>query len=237
MATSDGWSFDVRTQLEIPGTYTHKTMSHFGLAQTITGLIRFWANPEVLLAVVSRYPLTELAARPAPTKRELIAMAVETRPRHFALQLTDPSKVLEAMSWVAEHWEVAADLRCSSAEFGFAMSACEEGQFISNTALTMVSLWGALEALFSPSTSELRFRVSAVIAAYLEPPGSQRLAMQQRVAKLYDKRSAAAHGRPSHQGDDLLATYELLRKVLIRIIEQRKVPSREELEARLFGAA
>ena len=57
----------------------------------------------------------------------------------------------------------------------------------------MVSPWGALEALFSPSTSELKFRVSSLIAAYFEVPGVERVKCQREVAKLYDKRSTAAH--------------------------------------------
>lgn len=111
------------------------------------------------------------------------------------------------------------------------------GQFVEDTALILVSLWGALEAIFSPSTSELRFRVSALIAAYLNPPGPKRLFDQREIANLYDKRSAAAHGKRKHQGDDVLRTFELLRRVLIAIIRDGKIPTKAELEERLFGAA
>jgi len=52
---------------------------------------------------------------------------------------------------------------------------------------------------------------------------------------LYDKRSAAAHGKPKHQSEDLVATFELLRRVLIMMIRLRAVPSKDELDARLFG--
>jgi hypothetical protein len=60
--------------------------------------------------------------------------------------------------------------------------------------------------------------------------------LQKDIAKLYDKRSAAAHGKPKHDAEDLLATFNLLRRVLFEIIIDRGVvPSKEALEAALFG--
>jgi hypothetical protein len=81
----------------------------------------------------------------------------------------------------------------------------------------------------------LRFRVSALIAAFLEPPGESRLAVQKHVAALYDKRSAAAHGLPRHDRNDVLDTLNLLRRVALMIIDNKKVPTKRELEAKLFG--
>jgi|SRR5712691_1739992 len=78
-----------------------------------------------------------------------------------------------------------------SAEFALAVDALSSGQFVRSSALILDSLWGALEALFSPSTTELKFRVSSLIAAFLEPFGNSRGLQQKQIAKLYDKRSAA----------------------------------------------
>jgi hypothetical protein len=55
------------------------------------------------------------------------------------------------------------------------------------------------------------------------------------IARLYDKRSAAAHGKPNHETDDLLGTFNLLARVLTRILDDRAVPSKDSLERRLFG--
>ena len=99
----------------------------------------------------------------------------------------------------------------------------------------MVAIWAALEALFSPSTTELRFRVSALIASYLEPPGELRQSRAKAIGKLYDKRSSAAHGKSTHEDDDLLASFNLLGEVLRRMIEQGRVPTKPELEGMLFG--
>ena len=75
-----------------------------------------------------------------------------------------------------------------------------------------------------------------MIAAYLKPPGPERTAQHKKVLKLYDARSVAAHGSPKHSSDDLLASLELLRNVIIKMIEARKVPTKEELEGLLFGS-
>ena len=127
------------------------------------------------------------------------------------------------------------ELYQSHSEFRLAIDALDHGQFEPNPSLSLVSLWGAIEALFSPSTTELKFRVSALVAAYLEPLGSSRLTKQREVSALYDQRSAAAHGKPKHSPEHLLATFQLVRTILIRIMECGHVPSKAELEANLFG--
>jgi hypothetical protein len=137
---------------------------------------------------------------------------------------------------VPERWQVTHHLLAQSAEFTLAVEALDAGQFVHDQALTLVSLWGALEALFSPSTSELRFRVSSLISAFLESPGVNRANRQKEISKLYDKRSAAAHGKPKHEPEHLLQTFNLVREVLIRIIDRGQVPTKDELEGMLFGA-
>ncbi|MGE8676663.1 MAG: hypothetical protein ACN6PB_26750, partial [Achromobacter kerstersii] len=64
--------------------------------------------------------------------------------------------------------------------------------------------------------------------------GKTRSALQKQAAKLYDKRSAAAHGSSKHEPQDLVDSFYLLRDVLIRIINAGNVPTRQELEVRLF---
>ena len=105
---------------------------------------------------------------------------------------------------------------------------------IPHHALTLVSLWGALEALFSPSTSELRFRVSILIASYIHPPGQQRADMQKEVFDLYDKRSAAAHGKPEHNVDRLMQTFNILQRVLMRMIGEKEVHRATNAETSVF---
>jgi hypothetical protein len=53
--------------------------------------------------------------------------------------------------------------------------------------------------------------------------------------RLYDDRSAAAHGLANSSPDAILETFELLRQVILKMISEGHVPSKDELEAALFG--
>ncbi|MBT2119751.1 hypothetical protein KK141_21710 [Dyella sp. LX-66] len=232
LPSSGSDAFNMRTEIVVPESYQHPRLSRFDVAKTIVGLIRIFVNPEVSMIFSSEHPL---ASFPELDKSgtALKGSVVEVLPRHFGLRLVEPMS-MEDLDWVKNNWAAAANLRASSSEFAFAMDVLDIGQFIPSTAMALVSIWGALEAIFSPAMAELKFRVSSMIAAYMEPPGDERLAHQKKIGKLYDMRSAAAHGKPKHGNDDLLASFELLRIVLIKIIERKAVPSKEDLERALF---
>jgi hypothetical protein len=53
---------------------------------------------------------------------------------------------------------------------------------------------------------------------------------------LYDERSRAAHGSPLKKKDAYQRSIELLRRTLVKMIEQRHVPTADELEKLLFEA-
>jgi hypothetical protein len=156
------------------------------------------------------------------------------RERHIDIGLVSGNRVIESIEWVVEHWADAVNLRGSSHEFDFALNTFDNAQCIPNTAMMLVSIWGALEAIFSPHKAELVFRASTQLAAFLSPRGPGRLEKQREIAKLYGLRSSAAHGAPKHVDDDLVKTYELLRMAIIRMIEQKMVPTKEFLEELLL---
>jgi hypothetical protein len=231
-AARGGFGQDITAQLTIPAAAGENFKSRFEIARVTVFLIRLWSDPAIMMAALSNMSFSKIAEAADATA---YIMELEHRPRAFALELVDDSKTIASLSWVIEHVPSALKLTNESAEFRLAAHAMVSGQFIEDTALVLISLWGALEAIFSPSTSELRFRVSALISSYLNPPGSKRLAHQKQIAELYDKRSAAAHGKRKHDGDDLVQTFELLRKVLIQIIRDGVMPTRQHLENKLFG--
>ncbi|MDB5792644.1 MAG: hypothetical protein JWQ80_2668 [Massilia sp.] len=231
-AAQGGNSFDITAELCVPESIDDEFGSKIEVARTVLFLLRLGVNPATTLPVFSNHAF---AALPEVKDNETRLFPYEVQPRHFPLGVVGGTATPEAVGWVSERWQVTHKLIRESAEFSLAVEAIDSGQFVRQSALALVSLWGALEALFSPSTAELKFRVSALIAAFLEPPGITRHALQKDIAKLYDKRSAAAHGKPKHNADDLLSTFSLLRRVLFEIIDRGEVPSKESLEAALFG--
>lgn len=223
----------ITAQIAIAREAGESFQDRFEIARFLVLMLRLYSDPAIGLTVISSHPFESLCE--LPDDERSIVLPVETQPRYFQLATRDTTHVLPSLDWVRQNWKVALNLYKGSAEFQLAADSLDSGQFVPNHALALVSLWGALEAIFSPSTTELRFRVSALIAAYLEPMGSKRLELQKATATLYDMRSAAAHGKPKHDADHLLKTFELVRRVLIRMIHLKSVPSRELLERRLFG--
>ena len=228
-----GFTFDINAEIKIPATVDPSYGTQTDVVRMIGVLGSLDMHPALRLPAFANHSFSTMADRP---ERESWLRPNEFQPRYFPLDGGSEEIGPAEAAWVAERWPVALRLTKESAEFALAVEAIDGGQFVQKSALALVSLWAALEALFSPSTSELKFRVSALIAAYLEPPSPSRHALQRAVAKLYDKRSAAAHGKPKHKTDDLLETFNLPARILRKILDDRTVPSKEHLERTLFGA-
>lgn len=234
-ATSQYESFDVHTELLIPASYKPpKGLSHYDVARVITIMMRLFCNPKIRFLVESTHSLSVISTVP---DKEITIIPIEASRQFIELELTqqDTESIAGRLNWVRNKWQNAVDLMASHADFRLAMEAFEMSTFIPHHALTLVSLWAALEALFSLSTSELRFRVSALIASYIHPPGQQRANMQKEIFELYDKRSAAAHGKPKHNTDHLMQTFNILQRVLMRMIDEKEVPSKVSLNNMLLG--
>ncbi|WP_369326852.1 hypothetical protein AB6N01_04045 [Alcaligenes nematophilus] len=232
-AARGGFSFDITAELFIPEDIEEKYDSKVGIARLLVFLLRLGVNPAITLPAFANASFSALAKMP---DSQVLLQPLEIERRYFPLGVVGGQVTVEAATWVKERWRTAHKLTSSHAEFELAVDALDQGQFVQSHALALVSLWAALEALFSPSTTELSFRVSALIAAYLEEPGTARLARQKSIAKLYTKRSAAAHGKPNHDQKNLLDSFNLLREVLTKMLDSGWVPSKEVLEAKLFGA-
>lgn len=232
------WQFrarlmDITAELKLSSPSELDVAKCIERASIIVFTIRLWCDPSVTMAVVADRPFGQLTEM--RDNDHVRVFPLEFSPRFFALEPANREQMAEKMEWVQQNWAKVEALYRQNQEFRVAADALSAGQFIKNDALALISLWGALEALFSPSTSELKFRVSALIAAYLEPPGPARLAKQKEIGALYDKRSAAAHGKPRHDTSDLLSTFDLVRSVLLRMVREENVPSKQQLEELLFG--
>lgn len=233
-AVGGGTAFDVTAELVLPKELAERYDGQVVVAQIIVFLLRVGVNPATVMPVLSSESFSHM---PSSGNEGAVLQSFEVQQRKFPLGVNGGEANEAAVGWVRDRWHLTYQLTRKSPEFALAVDALDAGQFVQNTALTLVSLWGALEALFSPSPAELRFRISSLLAAFLEPPGDIREKRQQSLAKLYDKRSSAAHGRAKHNPEDLLETFNVLRDVVIRIIDRGAVPTGAELNSYLFGSA
>jgi hypothetical protein len=230
-----GYEFDITAELRIPTRVSEKYTSLMAVANTIVFLIDLNIDPAVTLLLSSTHAFDDIPnAKTGPERPRLLP--IQMSPKYFPMTAEDRGTFDEEnAAFIREHWPITLRLIAESPEFANAVEASRTHQFVANQALAMVMLWAALEAFFSPSTTELKFRVSALIAAFLKPYGEERRVLQKRIAKLYDRRSSAAHGKPDHEADDVIQTSALLTRVLRAIVARRAVPKRDELEALLFG--
>jgi hypothetical protein len=162
-------------------------------------------------------------------------LPVEVLPRRLAAEAALTELSDDDLQWLKEVWLPGGRLMDSSATFNDAVQALDIAGGMPNPAVALLAVWGALEHLFSPAKQELRFRVAANIAAYLEPPGVSRLTLHQRITKLYDARSAVAHGAKLKTRDAWLETYGLANRIVLKMLARGHVPSKDEFERELFA--
>ena len=229
-----GFAHEITAELFIPEDTTNHLGTTDAIAQAVAFTLRLGVDPATSLAVLSNRPL---AADAQSSDQDAWITSVEVEARRFSLTIANgiPNEVSARL--VADRWPTLLRFSKESAEFALIVDALNIGQYIHRSALTIVSLWAALEALFSPSNSELKFRVSSLIAAYLEPPGELRRTRAIAVGKLYDKRSSAAHGKPNHETAHVVDSFNLAREILTKLLDEKHIPTKQELERLLYGSA
>lgn len=229
-----GFGADIVAELFIPQvTLNLATNERLDLVQLIVALIRLWSTPSITAPILSNMPFAK--AKDAPDN-EAFLWPYESRGFEFPVERGGKVTPV-SLDWVRDHWLDAFALSRSSTEFRTAIFALDQFQFQKDRALVLVSFWAALEGLFLTSPTELRFRLATFIASYLEKPGAERIARFKRILSLYDHRSKAAHGKPKNDPRALADSFDLLRDVVIRIIQVKRIPTQEELEAGLLSAA
>lgn len=233
-AVSGGFGFDILSELKIP---TAVGLKHSDDPNTtlwcITALIRLRNGPGLTMPAMTTLSFSEVK----DTGNDVSIWPLEIEPRLLKVIPSLPERITELdLAWVRRFWPSTCRLIAKSSEFSLALQALDQCVFLRHAPLALLALWASLEALFSGGRDELRYRISAGMATFLEPPGLSRLGLQKEIAKLYDSRSAAAHGRFTEAAEPLMQTYALTRRALTKIIEDDHVPTRAELEAKLFGA-
>jgi hypothetical protein len=233
IAAQGGLGFDILAELYIPFSI-RETLGHDPsiIAWIITALIRLKSGSGLRAPVASNISFRKAASE----RLQAQFRAVEIEPQVISLDDSIESVDQGTLEWIRDNWIEAMILFVDNSEFRLLFNAFDETQFSRNAELALIQLWSALEALFSPARVELRYRVSTNIASYLFDPSTERMLFQKEILKLYDARSAAAHGRDADTWNPLIDTYSLVKQIIEKIICDRHVPTPEEIVARVFGA-
>lgn len=229
-----GFSYDIEVELavrrnnELPGDLTADQA-----ASLVASLLRLAGYAYLMMPVTS-----DTAFEPTAIHgREPILNPVETEPRIIFAGSPDISNIRnEDLTWVKGGWPRVAALLGKDRRVGDALAALDACTVRGRTSSALLLAWGALEELFAASgRSEIRYRISAYIASYLEPVGSKRLGLFKEVQRLYDARSVVAHSSREADVADLLCTFLILQRAMRRIVTQGTVPSDEQLKAALLS--
>ena len=232
-AVSGGLGFDLYVQLHIPSTFSEVVFfDRLNTAWWIVALLRLRGAPRAHAPVIADRPFADISKNWSSAK----IIPVEVTPRRLAAEPIDSPISQDDLEWVKSVWESGARLMRDSSSFNDAFQALDSAGSMPNQSVSLLTVWGALEHLFSPAKQELRFRVSANIAAYLEAPGTARLTLHRKLMKLYDARSVAAHGAGSMNSEAWIDTAILANRVLHKILSDRQVPSKDQLESALFSS-
>jgi hypothetical protein len=231
-AVSDGIAVDIQIQLYVPASFEQPNFfDRLNTVWWITSLIRLRGAFRAHVPVIADRPFAEIPSN----WKEAKMLPVEVLPRHLATEeaLTELSD--EDLQWLKEVWMTGGRLMDASSTFNDAFQALDSAGGMSTRAVALLAVWGALEHLFLSASQELRFRVAANIAAYLEPPGTGRLTLHQRIMKLYDVRSAVAHGTKLKTPDAWSEMYALANRIILKMLAAGHVPSQQDLQNELFA--
>lgn len=201
------------------------------LAWQIISAIRLSSLAELLIPAVSDYPWATI---PAIRDHRARIRLIEDVPQ--AHSLVPGTKVtVEHLAWVRKYFVSFMDL-IERPRFRLASEALTTHHLQHGLRMMAANVWTGIEALVDVQT-ELRFRLSAFIAALLEPPGTARRELFKRIQKLYDFRSKAVHGA-SVEDDAIRAhTIEartLLARLMRTCVERASLVSTDDFERALF---
>jgi hypothetical protein len=223
-------SLDITVQLYVPSLPDRTQTSQWDAAGWIVFLLRLRTGMTLSMALIAEDPFASGAS-----DKVTVTMCDFDFGWDYWGTYDKTRRITDVdLRWVAENWDESLNLMRDD-RFSFALVALYHSHRTYLPELRIVTVWAALERLVGDSTVELRFRVSASIAAYLEPPGEGRFNLCRQLMKLYDYRSKAAHGQEIKENSAFESTMEIARRALVKMIEKRHVPSTEELRRLLFG--
>lgn len=233
-AAKGGISFDILVEIEMPKQFEFENiLNSEDLIWLIACLIRLGSHPFILVSAISDISFSKVKTEEVqPT-----ITPIETKNRIFsAIEDTKPTLSLDDLEWIKSCWKSTAKLIKNNPKFYPALKSFDDATIEGKKSSMLLNIWGAIEHLFSPNTGELKYRVSSNLAAFLEKHGDKRLEIFKDLSKLYNERSIAAHTSKDVDADAILSSYVHFRNALIKIIENGKVPSQEELENLIFKA-
>lgn len=145
---------------------------------------------------------------------------------------------LTDLEWVAANNARFVELWFGSKNvFRNAVEAFIDCPLQTSARMSTATLWSGIEGLIHVD-QELRFRLAAYIASFLAPYGEERRKLFKQVYDYYNVRSKAVHGGSVGPVDFIVQAESaavLLGRLLVKITEDTRIPTRDDLDRLLLG--
>ena len=231
-AAKGGLSFDISAEIELPRIEIFEKLSgQEDGVWLIASLLRLSSYPFLIVPALSDISFNKIVG----SETEPSIYPFETKHRIFGPPDTKAPMLSEDnLDWVKAHWKKTAELMIKYPKFYSAFKAFDSATVQGKVSSSLLSIWGAVEHLFSSNTGELKYRVSANLASYLTERGDKRLELFKELSKLYNDRSIASHTSKELEHFPLISSYIHLRNALFKIVETGVMPTQESLEEIIF---
>ncbi|HYO14477.1 MAG TPA: hypothetical protein VE685_14870 [Thermoanaerobaculia bacterium] len=225
-----GAGFDLFAQLSVPAEFRpERWLDRVNTVWWIVTLLRLRCTPEVRIPLLASEPW--FPGEPSPAGVEY--WPVEIEGRRLPLEPgASPRIGEEDLRWVEAHWFHSGRLVVRKPPFNRLLKCLDKAYIMTDPAVSLVSLWEGLERLLAPA-GKLDRNVPEGVAAFLESPGEARRKLGDRVGLLYEARALAEEGLEPPEGC-LAETYAIVKRVCLKIVEEERVPTREEIERGRF---
>ncbi len=225
------YSHGIRHELCVSREFGSNDQAPFSLAWWIISCLRVRTLAELLIPAVADHSWSTIAA---VQNRTCYARLLEDVPQ--ARRLSEPVPVSKAdLQWVSSHLVAFATL-LQHPSFRLAVDALSTHHLQTSERMMAAMLWSGIEALFAID-SELRFRLSASVAAALESRGPARHKLHAKIKRLYDVRSKAVHGGVVSEDklrEHVMQVRALLSRLLCTFTEAGALPAKRDMEALIF---
>lgn len=229
---AQGPGLDLSAQLFIPAEFNpRRWLDRVNAVWWLVTLLRLRSTPEVQVPLLSSEPFSG-----APRTGEGVGFwPVETEARRLLFEPDAPRWIsADDLLWIEAHWFPAGRLVVRNVPWNDAVKALDKAYSVLELPASVAALWESLEALFGEEGGPGP-EVPGNVASFLTPEGSSRAALREGISRLYEARSAADAGHEPPEGF-LAETYAIVKRVFLKIIEEDRVPTREEIAAGRFGA-
>jgi hypothetical protein len=224
-AARGGLGFDITIEIALAQTARPTGLDRLNTLWWVLALLRLATGAPLRMPVVS-----DIAFAAVPSSStEANLWTVEMPPHQYRVTRAAPTEVHpEHLEWLRDVYTEGGQLLNMPA-FNRAFQTFDSAIWAHSPGSAVIMSWTALETLFRPGRRQITKSLSTCIATFLHGPGPERDRAYQRIERLYEARGSAAHDAQAPEAEQLLDSFALARRALVKCLDLRTAPDAEDL--------